>query len=239
MPTPTNTFNDGDVMFAGVASTLASIRTYMAGGWILADFDANGIRSEQCYRPDFYAVPEVWLDGDFAQIHGATAGQQPSPIPRPYDIAADGRGFGLVRDRFPIYPNLAVLNNVWAPVERLSRRLYVEVPSNLRITAQWFTHHAQDGVTAPIRFGSFNLRWRRVEDGPTAVPAILPATDRMILAPEFRHQFTLHANLAVVAGQEGTYDIGVCYNRDTLTSAEAYQISTMQRHLGIEVLKGV
>jgi hypothetical protein len=238
MPTPTQVFTDGDVMSVNVATALAAIRTYMTGGWVLADFQNNSLRSEQAYRPDFYAVPEYWFDGDFAQILYATGGQSPAPIPRPIDTPSEGRGFGLIRDRYPIFPNLCTLEAEWAPVERLSRRLYIDVPSTIRITAQWYAHHAQNGATTPIRFGSFHLRWRRVEDGPTAVPAIIPGTERMILAPEPRHQFSVIGSLVVLAGQEGTYDVGVCYNRDTNTHAEAFQLSVMQRHLGIEVIKG-
>lgn len=237
MPTPTDTFDTGDDLYGSVVSDLAAVRAYLLGNLVDTDFDDEALPSEQLYRPDIYAVPEFWFDGSFFQLRGRTAGQDPAPIPRPGTTASTGRGFGAVRDRYSTFPQYALLQGDWCPIKGLCIRHVVEEPGALAITAQWFSHTVQNGTDDPIDFGEFALRYRRVEDGLTTMPTEITATKRPILHPEERHQFSLIGVLDVDEDHLGTYDIGVCYKRGTLVSDEAFQIATMQRHLGLEVLR--
>jgi hypothetical protein len=241
MGTPLATFTNGTAMSAtDVNAALLASRNYINSGIVTADFEAAGLRLEQFYRPDYYAVPRPWFDGEFAQVLDARGGQAPGELPLSLHTAgtseARGRGFGEVRDRYSIFPAFSLLPGGWAPIEDLDRRLYVEVASRIRITAGWFAHCVVNTVTPPIVGGFFDLRYRRVEDGLDAVPTVITGTRRQVLFPSYGPYFSVIGDINVSAANVGTYDIGVCF-ADASVGANAWQVSLVHRNIVVEVHK--
>ena len=237
MGTPLATFTNGTAMTASAANTaLTASRNYLNSGIVTADFETAGVRLEQMYRPDYYAVPRPWFDGEFNQVLDARAGQAPGELPFSlHGGPARGRGVGEVIDRYSIYPRFGLLPGGWIAVEGLDRRLYIDVPSRIRIQAQWFGHPIVDSATLQVA-GHFDLRYRRVESGLDAVPTIISATKCQVVFDSYRQYFSVIGDVNVTAGNEGTYDIGVCF-ADVGVGANAWQVVCIQRNLVLEVLK--
>lgn len=250
MGTPTFAFVNTTVMDdAAVTTADDAVRDYLNGQWVLGDFAAAGIRSEQLYRPDWYATPagdrqsspRAWFDGEFGALHDVrrcqnAGGLAVSMTQAELNYQARGRGFGHIRDRYPIYPNFVALLDGRVPLPGLVDRISVEVPGSIRVCAQWYAGLVA-GTAGDKHFGRFQMCYRRVEDGNDGPMTNIAGTIREILHTEERHNFMLIGHVAVASGAEGTYDVAVVYEHAGLADANATQLSVCQGNMTFEVVK--